>query len=148
EALHDYNIILNDWTSPYTERTLIIVSQLHLDLEQYNEALAPLKQLALTSDYIANYGFAVNKLMKAYYMMGDMDETLKYAGFVKGYEKSSEEDIARAHLYSGKAYLEKDDKAAAKKEFEAAAEGSQTVVGAERKSTRLNSSHVKISYAV
>ncbi|WP_118194066.1 tetratricopeptide repeat protein [Albibacterium indicum] len=133
EALHDYNIILNDWTSPYTERTLISVSQLHLDLEQYNEAIAPLKKLELTSDYVANYGFAVNNLMKSYYMMGEMDETLKYAGFVKGYEKSSEEDIARAHLYSGKAYLAQENKAAAKKEFEAAANGSQTVVGAEAK---------------
>src|SRR3546814_4647723 len=33
EALHDYNIILNDWTSPYTERTLISVSTLHLQLK-------------------------------------------------------------------------------------------------------------------
>lgn len=133
EALHDYNIILNDWTSPYTERTLLSVSQLHLDLGQYNEAIAPLKKLELTADYIANYGYAVNNLMKSYFMMGDMDETLKYADFVKGYEKSSEEDIARAHLYSGKAYLAKEDKAAAKKEFGIAAETSQTVVGAEAK---------------
>src|SRR5690606_35403909 len=116
EALHDNNIILNDWTSPYTERTLISVSQLHLQLKQYNEAIATLKKLELTADYKANYGFAVNNLMLSYFMMDDMDETLKYAGFVIGYEKSSQEEIAKAHLYSGKAYLAKNNKDAAKKE--------------------------------
>src|SRR5690606_23844319 len=30
EALHDYSIIMNDWTSEYTERTLVSVSKLHL----------------------------------------------------------------------------------------------------------------------
>jgi len=133
EALHDYNIILNDWTSPYTERTLISVSQLHLQLEQYNEAVATLKKLELTAEYKANYGFAVNNLMLSYFMMGDMDETLKYAGFVTSYEKSSQEEVAKAHLFSGKAYLAKNDKASAKKEFKLAADGSQTVVGAEAK---------------
>jgi len=133
EALHDYNIILNDWTSPYTERTLISVSQLHLQLKQYNEAIATLKKLELTAEYKANYGFAVNNLMLSYFMMGDMDETLKYADFVKGYEKSSQEEVAKAHLFSGKAYLAKNNKAAAKKEFKSAADASQTVVGAEAK---------------
>ncbi|HUH19266.1 tetratricopeptide repeat protein [Albibacterium sp.] len=133
EALHDYNIILNDWTSPYTERTLLSVSELHLQLKQYNEAVATLKKLELTADYKANYGFAINNLMLCYFMMGDMDEALKYANFVIGYEKSSQEEVAKAHLFAGKAYLAKDDKASAKKEFDLAAKGSQTIVGAEAK---------------
>src|SRR5690606_40911386 len=85
------------------------------------------------AEYRANYGFAVNNLMLCYFMMGDMDETLKYANFVKGYEKSSQEEVAKAHLYSGKAYLAKNNKDTAKKEFKSAADASQTVVGAEAK---------------
>src|SRR5690606_28436345 len=30
EALHDLNIILNDWTSQYTEKTLLAVADLYL----------------------------------------------------------------------------------------------------------------------
>ena len=133
EALHDYNIILNDWTSPYTERALISVSNLYMEQEQYNEAVASLKKLELTAEYKANYGFAVSSLMRCYYHMGNAEETLKYAGFVKDYEKASEADIALAHLYAGKAYLMEDDASAAKEAFGTAMEMSQTIVGAEAK---------------
>ncbi|HIY76247.1 MAG TPA: tetratricopeptide repeat protein, partial [Candidatus Sphingobacterium stercorigallinarum] len=50
EALHDFNIIMNDWTSAYTEQTLISVSKLHLRNEAYNEAVQVLKKLELTSE--------------------------------------------------------------------------------------------------
>lgn len=44
KALHDLNIILNDWTSPYTESTLMTVAALYLSLKQYNEAIVHLKK--------------------------------------------------------------------------------------------------------
>src|SRR5690606_11244765 len=59
EALHDFNIILNDWTSAYTEKTLISVSKLHLRNKAYNEAVQILKKLELTSEYKENYGYAI-----------------------------------------------------------------------------------------
>lgn len=133
EALHDYNIILNDWTSPYTERALISVSNLYMEQQQYNEAVASLKKLELTAEYKSQYGFAVTNLMRCYFHMGDADETLKYAGFVKDYEKASEAETALAYLFAGKAYLMQDNKSSAKKEFAQAMEMSQTVVGAEAK---------------
>jgi TolA-binding protein len=133
EALHDYNIILNDWTSPYTERALVSVSNLYLQQKKYNEAVPSLKKLELTAEYIGNYGFAVNNLMVSYFNMNDNDETIKYAKFVKNYQKSSEEQRATASLYAGKAYLNKGDLENAKKEFTSASTTSQTVVGAEAK---------------
>lgn len=133
EALHDYNIILNDWTSPYTERALVSVSNLYLQQKKYNEAIPSLKKLELTAEYINNYGFAVSNLMISYFNMNDNDEAIKYAGFVKNYEKSSEEQKATASLYAGKAYLNKGDQESAKKEFLNASTTSQTVIGAEAK---------------
>ncbi len=133
EALHDYNIILNDWTSPYTERALVSVSNLYLQQKKYNEAVASLKKLELTAEYINNYGFAVTNLMISYFNMDDNDEAIKYANFVKNYEKSSEEQKATASLYAGKAYLNKGDLENAKKEFTQASTSSQTVIGAEAK---------------
>lgn len=132
EALHDLNIILNDWTSQYTENTLLTVSELYLGLEQYNEAIVHLKKLELTSEYKANYGYAVNNLMVCYDEIGDVEQVIKYADLIKAYDRSSEEDIAKAHLYTARALLEKG--AAAEqvlKELNLAALKSQTVVGAE-----------------
>lgn len=132
EALHDLNIILNDWTSQYTENTLLTVSELYLGLKQYNEAIVHLKKLELTSEYKANYGYAVNNLMVCYDEIGDVEQVIKYAGLIKTYDRSSEEDIARAHLYTARALSEKGDAAEeVLKELNLATLKSQTVVGAE-----------------
>src|SRR5690606_24347086 len=131
EALHDYSIIMNDWTSEYTERTLVSVSKLHLRNEAYNEAVQVLKKLELTSEYKSNYGWAINNLLTSYFNIGDYTETLNYVNLVKNYEKSSEEDIARAHLYAAKAYLATNKPADATKELNLAALKSKTVTGAE-----------------
>ncbi|MGO3107735.1 tetratricopeptide repeat protein [Sphingobacterium sp. JB170] len=131
EALHDFNIIMNDWTSAYTEQTLISVARLHLKKKAYNEAVQVLRKLELTSEYKANYGFAINNLLVSFYHIGDHVETQNYAKLVKEYEKSSEEDIALAHLYSGRAYQATNKDAEAAKEFNLAALKSNTVTGAE-----------------
>ena len=131
EALHDFNIIMNDWTSAYTEQTLISVSKLHLRNKAYNEAVQVLKKLELTSEYKSNYGFAINNLLTSYFNIGDYTETMNYANLVKNYEKSSEEDIARAHLYAAKAYLATNKAADATKELNLAALKSKTETGAE-----------------
>jgi outer membrane protein assembly factor BamD (BamD/ComL family) len=44
EAVMDYNIILNDWTSPYTEKSLISMSNYYLKQKKYNEAIVFLKR--------------------------------------------------------------------------------------------------------
>ncbi len=131
EALHDFNIIMNDWTSAYTEQTLISVARLHLKKKAYNEAVQVLRKLELTSEYKANYGFAINNLLVSFYNIGDHVETQTYAKLVKEYEKSSEEDIALAHLYSGKAYQATKQDTEAAKEFNLAALKSNTITGAE-----------------
>ncbi|WP_160067231.1 tetratricopeptide repeat protein [Sphingobacterium bovisgrunnientis] len=131
QALHDFNIIMNDWTSAYTENTLISVSKLHLRNKSYNEAVQVLKKLELTSEYKENYGFAIKNLLISYYNIGDPVETLTYSNILKNYEKSSEEDIALAHLYAAKAYAKQNKTADATKELNLAALKSKTETGAE-----------------
>ena len=131
EALHDFNIIMNDWTSAYTEQTLVSVAKLHLKKKAYNEAVQVLRKLELTSEYKSNYGFAINNELISYFNIGDYVETQNYAKLVKEYEKSSEEDIALAHLYSGKAYAASNKPADALKEYNLAALKSRTNTGAE-----------------
>jgi ABC-type Na+ transport system ATPase subunit NatA len=128
-----FNIILNDWTSAYTERTLLSVSNLYLDQKKYNEAIAPLKKLELTAEYKSHYNFAINNLMVAYFNIHDFDNTLMYARYVKEYEKSSVEDKAKADLYAAKAHMLKGDLSTARKELNQAVANSQTIVGAEAK---------------
>ena len=131
EALHDFNIIMNDWTSAYTERTLLSVSKLHLRNKAYNEAVQVLKKLELTSEYKENYGYAIKNLLVSYFNLNDYTETLNYANLLKNYEKSSEEDIALAHLYAAKAYSATNKAADAAKELNLAALKSKTETGAE-----------------
>lgn len=131
EALHDLNIILNDWTSKYTENTLLTVAALYLDLKEYNEAIVHLKKLELNSEYKKHYGYAVTNLMICYFELGDMEQMAKYVQFIKAYDGATEEEIAKAHLYSGRAFLKDKDIVSAMKELNLAALKSQTEVGAE-----------------
>jgi TolA-binding protein len=133
EAIPDYEYILNDWTSDYTERALMSIAKIYISQKKYNEAIVHLKKLELTSEYKSNYNFAVNNLMEAYASMNLPDETLKYVKFIRESEKSSEEDIFRAGLYAGKANLAIGDTIQAVKEIEAIVDSTQTVIGAEAK---------------
>ena len=131
EALHDLNIILNDWTSKYTENTLLTVAALYLDLKEYNEAIVHLKKLELNSEYKKNYGYAISNLMICYFELGDIEQMAKYVKLIKDYDGASQEEIARAHLYSGRVYLQQKNIVSAMKELNLAALKSQKAVGAE-----------------
>ena len=133
ESIPDYEYILNDWTSDYTERALISISKIYLSKKKYNEAIVHLKKLELTSEYRAHYGYAINNLMEAYLNINMPDETLQYAQFVRDFEKSSQEEKYRADLYSGKANLMIGDKVEALKYFTLVADKTETVTGAEAK---------------
>src|SRR5690606_33009258 len=131
EALHDLNIILNDWTSKYTENTLLTAAALYLDLEEYNEAIVHLKKLELTSEYKESYNYAVTNLMVCYFEIGDLDQVAKYAKLIKNDDQSSEESVAKAHLYSARSMLREGNVTSAMKELNLAALKSQAAVGAE-----------------
>lgn len=132
-AIGDYEYILNDWTSEYTERALISISSIYLKNKQYNEAIVHLKKLEIASEYKANYQYALNNLMKAYFGMNVPEEALKYARLIQEYEKSSEQDKNAASLYAGKAYLIMKETNAAQKEFEELLKTSKTIEAAEAK---------------
>ena len=146
EAIPDYTFILNDWTSDYTERALISISNIYLKQKKYNEAIVYLKKLELTSEYKTHYSFAVNNLMEAYSSMNMPDETLLYAGHVKNFEKSSQEEKLRAGLFTGKAHLMKGDTTAAIKEFTEVSSKAQTVSAAEAKYTLAYLQYLKGDY--
>ncbi|MHB1176886.1 MAG: tetratricopeptide repeat protein [Daejeonella sp.] len=145
-SIPDYEYILNDWTSDYTERALISISKIYLGQKKYNEAIVHLKKLELTSEYRAHYGFAINNLMEAYANIKMPDETLKYAQFIREPEKSSEEEKFRADLYSGKANLVIGDTIQAMKHFMDVADKTQTVTGAEAKYNVANLQYLKRDY--
>ncbi len=133
EAIPDYTFILNDWTSDYTERALISIVNLFLKQKKYNEAVVYLKKLELTTEYKANYGFAINNLIEAYNNMGMPDDVLKYVTIIDKFEKSSKEEKNRAMLYGGKAYLLKGDTTVALRQFSEVVSQSQTISAAEAK---------------
>ena len=84
--------------------------------------------------------------MEAYSSMNLPDETLQYVKFIKESNKSSEEDLFRAGLYSGKANLIIGDTIQAVKYFTEVAEKTQTVTGAEAKYNMANILYLRGEY--
>lgn len=132
-AIIDYEYILNDWTSEWTEKALISISKIYMNNKQYNEAIVHLKKLEISSEYKANYNYAINNLLIAYAGIMVPDQTLKYADIIKTYEKSSDEDKLRASLFSGKAYLLQSDTTSALKQLESVVKTNKSIIAAEAK---------------
>ncbi|RZL50401.1 MAG: tetratricopeptide repeat protein [Pedobacter sp.] len=133
EAIPDYDYILNDWTSDYTERSLISVSKVLMDEKKYNEAIVYLKRLETTADYKVHYTYAINNLLKAYNALGMADDMKKYADIIKTSDKASEEEKNSSDLYIGKAYLLKADTVQAIKSFTSVVAKTKTLAAAEAK---------------
>lgn len=133
EAVVDYNVILNDWTSPYTEKSLISMANYYLKQKKYNEAIVFLKRLETNSEYKADYNFAINNLALSYSQMEMADDVLRYTQLIRNSEKSSDEDKFKTGLYAGKAYLMKSDTAEALKELNYTVNSTKTISAAEAK---------------
>lgn len=133
EAIQDYDYILNDWTSDYTERSLMSVSKVLMQEKKYNEAIVYLKRLETTADYKANYNYAITNLIKAYDALGMSDDMIKYADLIKTSDKSSEEEKNSSYLYAGKGYLAKADTVSAVKAFNDVIGKTKTIAAAEAK---------------
>jgi TolA-binding protein len=146
EAIPDYEFILNDWTSDYTERSLVSISKLFLAQKKYNEAVVYLKRLETTADYKAHYSFAINNLLKAYTALNMPDDILKYVLLTKESDKASEEEINSADLYAGKAYLLKADTTMAVKSFTNVVSKTKTLAAAEAKYTLAEIQYNKHDY--
>ena len=146
EAVADFNVILNDWTSAYTEKSLISMAGWEISQKKYNEAIVYLKKLETNSEYKADYSFAINNLLLCYAQMKMPDDALKYAKLVRDYEKSSQEDKYKTGLYSGIAYLQKGDTTSAVKEFTYTVTNTKTKAAAEAKYNIANIEYLKGHY--
>jgi TolA-binding protein len=133
EAVADYNVILNDWTSPYTEQSLISMAKLYLAQKKYNEAIPFLKKLETNSEYKADYNFAIDNLLLCYAKMGMPDDALNYVKLIRENEKTSQEDKYKTGLYAGLAYLKKGDTTKAVTEFNYTVSKTKTISAAEAK---------------
>jgi TolA-binding protein len=133
EAVIDYNVILNDWTSAYSEKSLISMAKLYMAQKKYNDAIVFLKRLETNSEYKADYSFAINNLLLSYSQINMPDDVLKYVKLVRDNEKSAQEDKFKTGLYAGKAYLQRGDTTAAVNEFGYTVANTKTIAAAEAK---------------
>jgi TolA-binding protein len=146
DAVADYNVILNDWTSAYTEKSLISMAKLYMAQKRYNDAVVYLKKLETTSEYKEDYAFAINNLLLCYSQMKSSDDVLKYVNLVRDYEKSSQQDKFKTGLYAGKAYLQKGDTTGAIKEFSYTVANTKTIDAAEAKYNIANIEYMRGRY--
>jgi len=145
-AIVDYNVILNDWTSAYSEKALISMAKLYIAQKKYNDAIVFLKRLETNSEYKADYSYAINTLLMCYAQINMPDDMLKYANLIRDNEKSAQEDIFKTGLYAGKAYLLKADTASAITEFSYTVKNTKTIAAAEAKYNLANIEYLKGKY--
>lgn len=148
EAVADYNVILNDWTSAYTEQSLISMAKLHMAQKKWNDAVVFLKKLEITSEYKADYTFAINNLMLCYSQMRMPEDAINYVHLVRENEKTSQEDKFKTGLYAGLAYLQLADTTSALKEFTYTADNTKTISAAEARYNIANVQYLKRQYKV
>ncbi|TSJ38730.1 tetratricopeptide repeat protein [Mucilaginibacter corticis] len=146
EAVQDYNVILNDWTSSSTEQSLIAMAKLYMNQKKYNDAVVFLKKLEINAEYKADYTFAVNNLLLCYSQMKASDDVLNYVKLVRQNEKSSQEDKFKTGLYAGIAHLQKGDTTAAINEFDYTISNTKTIAAAEAKYNIANIQYLKHQY--
>lgn len=146
EAIVDYNVILNDWTSSSTEQSLIAMAKLYIGKKKYNDAVVFLKKLEVNSEYKADYTFAINNLLLCYAQMHAADDALNYVKLIRENEKSSQEDKFRTGLYAGLAYLQKGDTTAAVNEFDYTVSNTKTIAAAEAKYNVARVQYLKRQY--
>ena len=146
DAVPDYNVILNDWTSEYTEKSLVSMAKLYIAQKKYNDAVVFLKKLETTAEYKEDYTFAINNLLLCYSEMQMADDVLQYVKEVRENDKTSQEDKFKTGLYAGKAYLLKGDTTSAVKEFDYTMANTKTVAAAEAKYNLANIDYLKHRY--
>ncbi|GAA4335106.1 tetratricopeptide repeat protein [Mucilaginibacter gynuensis] len=146
EAVVDYNFILNDWTSAYTEKSLISMAKLYIAQKKYNDAVVFLKRLETNSEYKADYTYALNTLLMCYAQMEMSDDVLKYVALVRQNEKTAQEDKFKTGLYAGQAHLQLGDTTAAVKEFDYTVSNTKTIAAAEAKYNVANIEYLKGKY--
>jgi tetratricopeptide (TPR) repeat protein len=122
------------------------MAKLYIAQKRYNDAITYLKKLETTSEYKADYTFAVNNLLLCYSKMNAPDDVLKYVQLVRENEKSSQEDKFRTGLYAGIANLQKGDTTAAVKDFEYTVANTKTIDAAEAKYNIANIQYHKRQY--
>ncbi len=146
DAVDDYNVILNDWTSKYTEQSLISMAKLYMAQKKYNDAVVFLKKLETNAEYKADYAFAINNLLVCYAQMQMPDDVLKYVQEVRMNEKSAQEDKYKTGLYAGLAHLQKGDTTSAVNEFDYTVANTKTIAAAEAKYNLANIEYLKGRY--
>jgi TolA-binding protein len=146
DAVGDYNVILNDWTSTYTEQSLISMAKLYLAQKKYNDAVVFLKKLETNSEYKADYTFAINNLLLCYTQMKMPDDAIKYVKLVRENEKTAQEDKFKTGLYAGLAYLQKGDTTSAVNELDYTIANTKTIAAAEARYNLANIDYFKGRY--
>lgn len=146
-ASTDFKYIIDKEKNKYTEKALLNYSRILLSDHKDTEAIVYLKDLENDAEYKSSFGYAISRLMRAYENTGQLDNANDYAYKVIDFEKSSSEDINKAHLTLGKVALAKSDTVTALEKFRYVVNTTKTIAGAEAKYQIANIQFARRDYA-
>jgi len=132
-AFEDYEYVLNQPQSQFTESSLAKAATILYDSENYQKALDYYKQLKDIADYKENVRAAWAGIMRIEHHLGHHEKTIKAAEKLLKQSNVTEKLIREAHLMVGRSAMELNNTNLAKKSFEKVLEGKKSEKSAEAK---------------
>ncbi|WP_340202155.1 tetratricopeptide repeat protein [Ascidiimonas sp. W6] len=117
KSVKNYNYVINQVRSEYTEQALARLSEIHLGTKNYNEALTVLKRLETEADFPQNITFAQSNLMKVNYELRNYTETVSYAEKVLANSKIDNRIRSDAQIMIARSAIKTGDENRAKEAY-------------------------------
>ncbi|MCF8230794.1 MAG: tetratricopeptide repeat protein [Bacteroidales bacterium] len=133
KALEDYEYVLDQPRSEFTETSLVKASSILYDNENYRKALDYFRQLTDIADYKENIRTAWAGVMRIEHHIGHPEKAIKAAEKLLKLSNVTEKLIQEAHLITGRSAMEIENNQLAKKSFEKVLEGPKSEKSAEAK---------------
>ncbi|MEI2760246.1 MAG: tetratricopeptide repeat protein [Bacteroidia bacterium] len=134
-ALKGYETVNSATKNLFTERSLIRSSAIYYTQKNYDQALTAYQRLESNADYADNLLIAQTGSMRSYDKLKNCSQAIVYADKLLSNDKTDPSVISEARLIKARCSMEAKDYAAAAKEFNQIAKGSNSEVVAEAKYT-------------
>jgi len=131
KALDDYEYVLNQPQSQFTETSLVKAAGILYNNENYHKALDYFKQLKDMAEYQENTRTAWAGIMRIEHQLGYHKEAIKAAEKLLKLENVTEKLAREAHLIVGRSAMELEDISLAKQSFQKVLEGKKSEKSAE-----------------
>lgn len=109
ETVKHYEFVINKERNEFTEQALARLSQVHLDVKDWDKAIAVLLRLEVEADFPQNVIYSQSNLMKGYYQIDKFNQAISYAEKVLENSKIDNKIKSDAQIIIARSAIKLDD---------------------------------------